>query len=122
MKRLSNEGGSQNILVDHLFQYRISPWPKAAEKRGFCTGVTDGQTNSRTDRPTDGQRMDRRMDRPSDRDARTHLKTFKSERKERQPPFSLIRQPPLIRPTHSQRRNANALEQCVTCITGTNAG
>ena len=40
--------GSQNMLVDHLFQYRISPWPKTAEKRGFCTGVTDG----RTDRPS----------------------------------------------------------------------
>ena len=36
------------MLVDHLFQCRISPWPKTAEKRGFCTGVTDG----RTDRPS----------------------------------------------------------------------
>ena len=30
------------MLVDHLFQYRISPWSKTAEKRVFCTGVTDG--------------------------------------------------------------------------------
>ena len=49
-----------NMLVDHLFQYRISLWPKTAEKRDFCTGVTDG----RTDRRTDG-----RTDRPSYRDA-----------------------------------------------------
>ena len=48
------------MLVDHLFRYRISPWPKTAEKRGFCTGVTDG--------PTDG-RTDRRTDRPSYRNA-----------------------------------------------------
>ena len=40
------------MLVDHLFQYRISPWPKTAEKRGFCTGVTDGRTDGRTDRPS----------------------------------------------------------------------
>ena len=39
------------MLVDHLFQYRISPWPKTAEKRGLCTGVTDGPTDRRTDRP-----------------------------------------------------------------------
>ena len=51
---------TQNMLIDHLFQYRISPWPKTAEKRGFCTGVTDG--------PTDGQ-TDGRTDRPSYRDA-----------------------------------------------------
>ena len=24
------------MLVDHLFQYRISPWLKTAEKRGFA--------------------------------------------------------------------------------------
>ena len=47
--------GSQNMLVDHLFQYRISPWPKTAEKRGFCTGVTDGPMDRRTDRLTDRQ-------------------------------------------------------------------
>ena len=47
------------MLVDHLFQCRISPWPKTAEKCGFCTGVTD--------RPTD-RRMDGRTDRPSYRD------------------------------------------------------
>ena len=45
---------TQNMLVDHLFQCRISPWPKTAEKRGFCTGVTDGPTDGRTDRRTDG--------------------------------------------------------------------
>ena len=39
---------TQNMLVDRLFQCRISPWPKTAEKRGFCAGVTDG----RTDRPS----------------------------------------------------------------------
>ena len=44
---------SENTLVDHLFQCRISPWPKTAEKHGFCTGVTDG----RTDRRTDGQTL-----------------------------------------------------------------
>ena len=42
------------MLVDHLFQCRISPWPKTAEKRGFCTGVTDRPTDGRTDGPTDG--------------------------------------------------------------------
>ena len=41
------------MLVDHLFQYRISPWPKTAEKRDFCTGVTDRRTDGPTDRPTD---------------------------------------------------------------------
>ena len=49
------------MLVDHLFQYRISPWPKTAEKRGFCTGVMDG--------PMDGWtngRMDQRIDGPTD--------------------------------------------------------
>ena len=49
------------MLVDHLFRYRISPWPKTVEKRSFCTGFTDG----RTDGPTDG---------PSYRDATAHLK------------------------------------------------
>ena len=57
VKRLSSKGGSQNMLVDHLFQYRISPWPKTAEKRGFCTCVmdipTDGPTDGRTDGRTD---------------------------------------------------------------------
>ena len=41
---------SQNMLVDHLFQCRISPWPKTAEKHGFCTGVRDRPTNRRRDR------------------------------------------------------------------------
>ena len=36
---------TQNMLVDHLFQCRISPWPKTAEKRGFCRGVMDGRTD-----------------------------------------------------------------------------
>ena len=40
------------MLVDHLFQCRISPWPKTAEKQFFCTGVTDGPTDRRTDRPS----------------------------------------------------------------------
>ena len=52
------------MLVDHLFQYRISPRPKTAKKRGFCTCVTD----IRTDGPTEG-RTDGRTDRPSYRDA-----------------------------------------------------
>ena len=52
------------MLVDQLFQYRISPWPKTAEKRGFCTCVTDGHTDGRTDGRTGG-----RTDRPSYRDA-----------------------------------------------------
>ena len=42
------------MLVDHLFRYRISPWPKTAEKRGFCTGVTDGPKDRPMDRRTDG--------------------------------------------------------------------
>ena len=36
----------KRLLVDHLFQCRISPWPKTAEKRVFCTGVTDGPTDA----------------------------------------------------------------------------
>ena len=48
---------TQNMLVDHLFQCRISPWPKKAEKRVFCTGVTDRPTNGPTDRRTDGQTL-----------------------------------------------------------------
>ena len=32
------------MFVDHLSQYRISSWSKTAEKRGFCTCVTDGHT------------------------------------------------------------------------------
>ena len=52
------------MLVDHLFQCRISPWPKTAEKRGFRTGVTDRPTDGWTDRQTEG-----RTDRPSYRDA-----------------------------------------------------
>ena len=49
------EKKTQNMLDDHLFQCRISPWPKTAEKRGFHTGVTDGRTDRRTDRRTDGR-------------------------------------------------------------------
>ena len=40
------------MLVDHLVQYRISLWLKTAEKRGFCTCVTDIPTDQRTDRPS----------------------------------------------------------------------
>ena len=65
-ERPSSKGGSQNMFVDHLIQYRISPRPKTAEKRDF--------QESGTDRPTDG-RTDGRTVRPSYRDARTHLKT-----------------------------------------------
>ena len=45
---------TQNMLVDHLFQCQISPWPKTAKKRGFCTGarLMDRQTNQWTDRPS----------------------------------------------------------------------
>ena len=45
------------MLVDHLIQYRFSPWPKTAEKRVFCVptdGLTDGPTDGRTNRRTDG--------------------------------------------------------------------
>ena len=51
------KGGSQNMFVDHLIEYSISSWPKTAEKRGFCTCVTDGHTDQQTDRPTDGQTL-----------------------------------------------------------------
>ena len=40
-------------MVDLLFQYKSSPRPKTAEKRGFCTCVTDIPTDRRTDRQTD---------------------------------------------------------------------
>ena len=57
-KQLSSKGGSKNMLVDHLFQYRISPRPKTAKKHVFYTCVTDirtdGPTDRRTDGPTDG--------------------------------------------------------------------
>ena len=39
---------TQNMLVDHLFQCRISLWQKTAKNYVFCTGVTDGLTNRRT--------------------------------------------------------------------------
>ena len=51
---------TQYMLVDQ----RISPWPKTAEKRDFCTGVTDGRIDGPTEGPTD-----RWTDRPSYRDA-----------------------------------------------------
>ena len=54
------DGKTQNMLVDHLFQCRVSPWPITAEKHGFRTCVTDRRTDGRTDQ---------RMDRPSYRDA-----------------------------------------------------
>ena len=59
------------MFVDHLIQYRISPWPKTAEKHIFCTGVTDGHTDRRTDQRTDG-RTDPLIEM---RSRRTHLKT-----------------------------------------------
>ena len=55
VKRLSGKEGCQNMLVDHLIQYRISQWPKTAEKCSFCTCVTDIRTNGWTDGWTDGQ-------------------------------------------------------------------
>ena len=42
------------MLVDHLFQYRISPWPKTAEKRVFLH-LRNGHTDGPTDGPTDGR-------------------------------------------------------------------
>ena len=47
MKQLNSKGGSQNMLFDHLFLYRTSPWPKTAEKQ-----PTDRRTDQRTDRPS----------------------------------------------------------------------
>ena len=46
------------MFVDHLnlIQYwnnSISPWQKAAEKCGFCTGVKDGPTDGWMDGYTD---------------------------------------------------------------------
>ena len=49
MDEQTGRKGSQNMLVDHLFQFRISPWLKTAEKRGFCAGVTDRRTDSDRD-------------------------------------------------------------------------
>ena len=43
-------------------RYRISLWPKSAQKRGFRTGVTDGQMDGGTDGPMDGP-----TDGPTDR-------------------------------------------------------
>ena len=71
VKRLSGKEGCQNMLVDHLIQYRISQWPKTAEKCSFCTCVTDIRTNGRTDGWTDGQ-TDPLIEM---RSWRTHLKT-----------------------------------------------
>merc|ERR1711911_253375 len=50
MERQMDEHVGWFNLVDHLFQYRISPWPETAERRDFCTCVADIQT----DGPTDG--------------------------------------------------------------------
>ena len=41
------------MFVDHLIQYRISSWPKTAEKRDFCTCVTDIQNEERLVLQTD---------------------------------------------------------------------
>ena len=38
------------MLVDHLIQYRTSPWPKTVKKRDFCTCATDGPMDRQTDR------------------------------------------------------------------------
>ena len=46
------------MLVDHLFQYGISPGPQTAEERGFCTSVTDGPMDGRTDGQTLIQRCE----------------------------------------------------------------
>ena len=79
-ERLSSKGDSHNMFVDRLIQYRISPRPKTAEKRGFCTGVkdgrtegwTEGQTYGRTDGRTERQTdTDRHTDRPTDADENT---------------------------------------------------
>ena len=67
----------QNTFVDHIFQYRNSPWPKTAEKRDLCAGGgTDGPTDrgidGQTDRRIDGRRdggTERRMDGLSNKDA-----------------------------------------------------
>ena len=56
MKRLSSKGDSQNMFVDRLIQYRISPRPKTAEKHGavFAQALRTDATDGPTDRPTDG--------------------------------------------------------------------
>ena len=51
MKLQSSKGASLNTFVDHLIQYRISLWPKTAEKLGLCAGVTDRLTHG----PMDGR-------------------------------------------------------------------
>ena len=56
---------TQNMLVDHLFQCRTSPWPKTAKNTFFAQAL---RTDRRTDGPTDGP-TDRPTDRPSYRDA-----------------------------------------------------
>ena len=61
------------MLVGHLFQFRISPWPKTAERRGFCTGVTDRRTYGRTDGPTDGP-TDGRTDRLTDQGVESRVR------------------------------------------------
>ena len=37
------------MIVDHLIQFKISPWSKTA---GFCTRTTDGLRDGRMDRPS----------------------------------------------------------------------
>ena len=54
---LSSKGDSQNMFIDHLIQYRISPRLKTAEKRDFQESVTDGPTDRPTDGRTDGQTL-----------------------------------------------------------------
>ena len=66
MKRRRSEGGSQNMLVDHLFQHKISTWPGHKQPRNadFAQSLrTDGRTDPLTEM----------------RSRRTHLKiTYKS--------------------------------------------
>ena len=52
-ERLSSKGGSQNMFVVHLIQYRILPRPKTAKKRDFQESVTDRPMDRPTDRRID---------------------------------------------------------------------
>ena len=74
MKRLSSKGDSQNIFVD---QYKISPRPKTAEKRGFCKGITD----RRTDGPTDGQTLLKRCEDASKNERKEEVKIDEERKK-----------------------------------------
>ena len=42
------------MFVDHSNSVNlVSPWPKTAERRVFCTGVMNGLMDGRTDGQTD---------------------------------------------------------------------